>query len=79
MRRCKVDTSRNGRLYVISRVYEILEVDTQSAGFCVLTFTLHHAYPRVQGSERRQRDAWHTHRRTYNVKNDHRSLSIFFA
>ena len=56
-----------------------LEVDTQSADFFRLTSTLYHAYPRVEGSERHQKHAWHRHRRAHKTKNDDRLVSIFLS
>ena len=55
-----------------------LEVDTQSAGFSILTFTLHHAYPRVEKSERHQERTWHTHRRTCMREKQRLASSTFF-
>ena len=45
-----------------------LEVDTQSAVFSILTFTLHHAYPRAEESWERQICAWDTHRRAHSAR-----------
>ena len=47
---------------------ELIEVDTQSAVFSILTFTLHHAYPRAEESWERQICAWDTHRRAHSAR-----------
>ena len=54
-----------------------LEVDTQSAGFFRRRYTLHHAYPRVEGSWECQKRPWDTHRRTHNARNHVWLLVIF--
>ena len=56
-----------------------VEVDTQSAGFCVLTFTLHRAYPLVEESWGRQKHAWHAHRHKHNARNEHTDPALFSA
>ena len=56
-----------------------LEVDTQSAAFFRLTFTVHDAYPRVEGSERRQKHTRGMHRHTQSAIKYDQSLPIFFG
>ena len=56
-----------------------VEVDTQSAGFSILTITLHHAYPRAEGSWERQKCARDTHRRTHNARNHAATPALFSA
>ena len=60
------------------RVYRgRIEVDTQSAGFYVLIFTLHHAYPRVEKGEGHQERTWYAHRRTCKHEKQHIAPSTF--
>ena len=54
-----------------------VEVDTQSAGFSLLTFTLHHAYPCVEESEGHRIHTWHAHRRTHNARKYAANLALF--
>ena len=55
-----------------------VEVNTQSAGFSILTFTLHHAYPRAEDGWERQVCAQDTHRRTHNTRKYAATLVTFF-
>ena len=52
-------------------------MDTQSAGFYVLIFTLHHAYPRVEKGEGHQERTWYAHRRTCKHEKQHIAPSTF--
>ena len=54
-----------------------LEADTQSADLFRLTFTVHHAYPCVEGSERRQKHARSMHRHAQNAIKYDQSLPTF--
>ena len=54
-------------------------MDTQSAGFFKLTYALHHAYPRAEGSWERQKHTWHAHRHKHNARNNHADPALFSA
>ena len=56
-----------------------VEVDTQSAGFSILTFTLRHAHPRAEGSWEPPICAQDTHRRTHNARNPSDTRHFFYT
>ena len=62
----------------LPRMHRIVEVDTQSAGFSILTFTLHHAYPRGERSEGHQERILQAHGTTHSTRNG-LSLTQLFA
>jgi hypothetical protein len=77
---CRVNVyslSGGGSIGTLPGVVPAVEVDTQSAGFYVLIFTLHHAYPRVEKGEGHQERTWYAHRRTCKHEKQHIAPSTF--